>query len=161
MRPLVRLVLVLVLVGSAGCGPTVDLTKGLEFVDVSTGLVDQGIVLGQNKLVPSITFKLKNVSDQTLVALQINAMFRKVGSPNEDWGSGFVVVSRSDGLEPGALSKEITINSTLGYTGLEPRAEMLKNKAFVDSKVELAAKYSSIQWARVAEFPIERRLLNP
>jgi len=160
MRALFRL-LVLLPIACMGCGPTVDLTKGLEFVDVSTGLLDQGIVNGQNKLVPSITFKLKNVSDQNLVALQINAMFRKVASPNEDWGTGFVVVSRSDGLPPGATSKPITITSNLGYTGLEPRAEMLNNKAFVDSRVELAAKYSSIQWARIADFPIDRRLLTP
>jgi hypothetical protein len=159
MRALLRL-LVLLPIACMGCGPTVDLTKGLEFVDVSTGLVDQGIVNGQNKLVPSITFKLKNVSDQNLVALQINAMFRKVDSPNEDWGSGFVLVTRSDALAPGATSRPITINSTLGYTGLEPRAEMLNNKAFVDSRVELAAKYSSVQWARVADFPIDRRLLT-
>ena len=120
MRPLVRLLLLLVLAGSAGCGTTVDLTKGLEFVDVTTGLLDLGIVHGQNKLVPSITFKLKNVSDQTLVALQINAMFRKEGSPNEDWGSGYVIVSQSDGLAPGATSKEITIQSPSATRGSSP-----------------------------------------
>ena len=44
------------------CGPTVDLTKGLEVEIVTSGWFDVGIVNGQNKLVPSVTFTLKNLS---------------------------------------------------------------------------------------------------
>ena len=44
---------------------------GLQVQDVSTGWFDAGIVNGQNKLVPSITFRLKNISDQKLVVLQV------------------------------------------------------------------------------------------
>ena len=36
---------------------------------------------------------------------------------------------------------------------------MLNNSQFVDAKVEVLAKYSNVQWKRIAEFPIERRLL--
>ena len=61
--------LLLLTVASSACAPAVDLTKGLQVVDASTGLIDVGIVNGQNKLVPSITFKLKNLSDQKLIAL--------------------------------------------------------------------------------------------
>jgi hypothetical protein len=152
--------LVLLSMACAGCGPAVDLTKGLQVLDVSTGLIDGGIVNGQNRLLPSITFKLKNVSDQSLVALQVNAVFRKAGQKDE-WGSGYAIVAQSEGLAPGATSKVITLQSTLGYTGLEPRAEMLKNAYFVDAKVELAAKYGPVQWMRIAEHPVERRLVTP
>jgi hypothetical protein len=158
MRAPLRVLFLLLSLSGSACGPTVDLTKGLQILESSTGLVDLGIVNGQNKLVPSISFKLKNVSDQSLVALQINAVFRKVNSP-EEWGSGYVIVAQSEGLAPGATSKPLTIQSTLGYTGLQPRAEMLHNAYFVDSKVDVFAKYSSIQWTRIGEFPIERRLL--
>ena len=160
MRAPIWLLLVLT-VASSACAPAVDLTKGLQVVDASTGLIDVGIVNGQNKLVPSITFKLKNLSDQKLIALQVNAAFRRVDSAKEEWGSGYVIVAQSEGLAPGATSKAFTIQSTLGYTGLEPRAEMLKNPHFVDSKVELAAKYGSVQWTRVGDYPVERRLLTP
>jgi hypothetical protein len=162
MRAPRRLLLPLLLLSLAcgGCAPAVDLTKGLPVLDVSTGWIDVGIVNGQNKLVPSITFKLKNLSDQKLIALQVNAMFRRVNSP-DDWGSGYVIVAQSEGLAPGATSRAFTIQSTLGYTGLEPRADMLKNKEFVDAKVELAAKYGSVQWTRIGDHPIERRLLTP
>jgi hypothetical protein len=159
---MVRVSLRLVLLASllcAGCGPMVDLTKGLEILDVATGWADIGIVNGQNKLVPSVTFKLKNVSDQSLVALQINAVFRKVGTTDE-WGSGYVIVAQSEGLAPGATTKAWTIQSTLGHTSPQPRADMLKDARFVDTKVDIFAKYASANWKRVADYPIERQLLT-
>ena len=152
--------LILLAMLSAGCGgPPVDLTKGLEIVDTSTGWYDAGPVNGQNKLVPSITFTLKNISDQPLVALQVNAVFRRVNDKDE-WGSAYLAVTKSDGLQPGATSQPITINSQLGYTGTEPRAQMLQNSQFVDAKVDLFAKYASLQWVRIGDRPIERRLIT-
>ena len=78
-------------------------TKGLQVEVVATGWFDAGIVNGQNKLVPSVTFKLKNVSDQKLVTLQVNALFRRV-SETEEWGSGFLTVVGSEGLAAGATT---------------------------------------------------------
>src|SRR6267154_1152106 len=92
---------------SAACGPTVDLTKGLQVLDVSSGWFDAGIVNGQNKLVPTISFKLKNVSDQKLATLQINALFRRVGE-NDEWGSTFLTAVGSEGLAPGATTAVLT-----------------------------------------------------
>lgn len=141
----------------SGCGPTVDLSKALTVTDVATGWHDVGVVDGKNKVVPAIAFKLKNGSDQELTSLHINALFRRVNEPDE-WGSGFVRVTGSDGLAPGASSDLITVNSQLGYTGEESRADLLKNRSFVDAKVEIFAKYASTQWTRVGEFPITRQL---
>ena len=43
----------------SGCGgPTVDVSQGLQVVDIASGWFDVGLVGGQNKLVPSITFKV-------------------------------------------------------------------------------------------------------
>ena len=159
MRALSRL-LILLSLACAGCGPTVDLTKGLQVVDVTTGLFDLGVVNGQNKLVPTVKFKLKNVSDQKLVALQVNAVFKKVNDLANEWGSQYIIVAQSEGLAPGATTKEWTIQSPLGYTGLQPRADMMTHKDFIDSKVELFAKYAAVQWARVGDYPIDRRLLT-
>jgi len=144
----------------AGCTPPVDLTSGLQIKDVNTGWFDAGIVNGQNKLVPTITFTVKNVSDQKLVALQINAVFRRV-TEKDEWGAGFLMVSGSEGLAPGAEAGMLTIRSQLGYTGSDQtREDMLKNSHFVDAEVELFAKYASEQWKRVAESVISRRLLT-
>lgn len=152
--------LVLLLVVSAGCGPTVDLAASLQIVDVSSGWFDAGIVNGQNKLVPTITFSLKNNSTQKLAGLQVNVLFRRV-TEKEEWGSGLVRVTGSDGLAVGAVTAPITVRSQLGYTGSEQsRDDMLRNTQFVDAQADLFAKYGSVQWKRMGEFPITRRLIT-
>jgi hypothetical protein len=159
MRALATL-LALIVFASAACGPSVDLTKGLQVEVLDTGWFDRGIVNGQNKLVPSATFTIKNVSDQTLSSLQVNALFRRVNE-NEEWGSGFKTVVGSEGLAAGATTAPVTIRSELGYTGSDQsRQEMLQNSHFVDAKMELFAKYASTQWVRVGTYPITRQLLT-
>ena len=141
-----------------GCGPKVDLTKGLEVVVVSSGWFDAGMVNGQNKIVPSVTFKLKNTSGQRLKALHTNAVFKQAGNADE-WGSQFAIVRGSEGLSPGETTDNITLRSLNGYTSAAPRAEFFTNKHFVDAKAELFAKYSSVQWKRIGDVSIERRLI--
>ena len=144
----------------AGCGePPVDVAQGLEVLDVRTGWFDAGIVDGKNKLVPSVAFKLRNISDQPFVALQINAIFRRVGEADE-WSSKFLSVAGSEGLSPGAAT-DLVARPTLGYTGIEPRQEMLKNTHFVDATVEIFAKYGSQQWKLMGKHPVARELLTP
>ena len=144
---------------SSGCGPTVDLAKGLELVDVSSGWFDAGIVNGKAKLTPSISFKLRNMSDQRLTVLQVNALFRRENEKDE-WGSGFVQAAGSEGLAPGATTPTLTMTSQLGYTGTDQsRQQLLQNSLFVDAKVELSGKYGSTQWVRLGDFPIARVLI--
>src|ERR1700737_4754582 len=112
MRACTRLLLVSLFV-CAGCAKPIDLTTGLRVQNVSTGWFDAGIVNGRNKLVPSISFTLKNVSDQKLVALQINSVFRRV-TEKDEWGNGFLTAAGSEGLAPGATSATLTIRSQLG-----------------------------------------------
>jgi hypothetical protein len=145
---------------ASGCGPTVDLTKGLQVQIVSTGWFDAGLVEGgQNKLLPTVSFTLKNLSDQSLPVLQLNALFYRVNETDE-WGSGFMTVAGSEGLAPGATTRTVTIRSQLGYTGTEARADMLRNSQFVDARVKLFAKYGSVQWVLLVESPISRQLLT-
>ena len=160
MRASAWLLVLLALTTSVACGPTVDLTKGLEVTIANSGWYDLGIVNGQNKLVPTVTFTLHNTSDQKLVTLQINALFRRV-TENTEWGSGFLTVVGSQGLAPGATTDPITIKSQLGYTGSDQsRQEMLQNTHFVDAKVELFGKYGSTQWVLLGTYPITRQLLT-
>jgi hypothetical protein len=159
MRASAGFLLLLAFVSSIGCGPTVDLTKGLQVGILDSGWFDAGIVNGQNKLVPSVTFTLKNISDQKLVTMQVNALFRRVNE-NEEWGSGFKTVVGSEGLPTGATTPPITVRSQLGYTGSDQsRQEMLQNSHFVDAKVQLFCKYAATQWVLVGTYPIKRQLL--
>jgi hypothetical protein len=142
----------------SGCGPAVDLTKDVHIEDVSTGWVSAGVVDGNNKVVPLVSFTLKNASDQKLRALQVNAVFRRVNEAT-GWGDGFRTVAGSDGLAPGAESRTLTIEAQLGYTGLEPADALLRNSRFVDTKVDVFAKYGSNRWARLGEYPVARQLV--
>jgi hypothetical protein len=151
--------LALLAVSFPGCGPTVDLKTAIQTADVSTGWLDMGVVDGKNKLVPSITFSFKNIGTQTLATLQANVIFRRLGE-DEEWGNGFVRVAGSEGLAPGAVSKPVTVSSQRGYTGTEPRQEMLANSQFRDARVQVFAKYGSTQWTLIQELPIERRLIT-
>ena len=59
---------------------------------------------------------------------------------------------------PGATTKPFTVKSQLGYKGTDPREKLLTNSQFVDAKVDLFAKYSSVQWKKIGEFPVTRQL---
>lgn len=158
MRATLCLIVLLALAGTA-CGPNIDLKASLQVADVSTGWADLGVVNGQNKIVPSITFTLKNVGSQPITTLQSNVIFRRVGE-DEEWGAGFLRITGSEGLAAGASSKAQTVNSTLGYTSTEPRAQMMANKQWVDARAQVFAKYGSTQWTLLGEFPVERRLIQ-
>jgi len=145
---------------SAGCGgPVVDLAENLKVLDVATGWKDEGVIDGdKNKLVPTAQFKLQNNSAQTLKVLQVNAVFRYVDAKWID--EHYKPVTGSEGLAPGQTSETIVVKSKFGYKGTEPRADILRNSHVIDAKVEILAKYGSQQWKRIAEYPIERKLIE-
>ena len=146
---------------ASGCAAPVDLKSGLQVAIVKTGWFDAGLTQdGKNKLVPTVSFRLTNLSNQSLAVLQVNALFRRVNDPGGEWGSGFMTVAGSEGLAPGATSPVLTIKSQLGYTGTDARADMLKNSQFVDAKVSLFAKYGSVQWTPLGDYPIQRQLMT-
>jgi hypothetical protein len=143
---------------ATACAPPVDLSKGLQVDAVSTGWFDAGNLDGKKKLVPGISFRLVNASDRKLTALEVNALFRRVGDEDE-WGNGLVTAAGSSGVAPGAATGVLTIRSPLGYTGIESGAEMLDNSHFVDARVELFARYGSNRWTRLGEYPVTRQLI--
>jgi hypothetical protein len=145
----------------SACAAPVDLKTGLQVAVVKTGWFDAGLTQdGKNKLVPTVSFRVTNLSNQNLAVLQVNALFRRVNDPTGEWGSGFMTVAGSEGLAPGATSQLLTIKSQLGYTGTDARADMLKNSQFVDAKVSLFAKYGPVQWTPIGDYPIQRQLLT-
>lgn len=153
-------VLCVLLLTTAGCNRGPDPATALQPVDVVTGWYDAGLVEGGlNKLVPSISLKLRNTSDQSLRSVQINAIFKRVNEA-EMWGEHFGWAVQGEPLPAGQTTGDIVLRSGLGYTGEQPRLQMLQNKEFVDAKVEIFLKQGSRVWAKLAEFPIERQLLT-
>lgn len=146
---------------SASCGASVDAVASLEPIDVVTGWFDDGIIEGgKNKLVPSVSLKLRNKGTAPINSIQINAIFKRVNE-KEMWGEYFGwAIPRERPLQPTVATAPLVMRSTLGYTGVQPRMQMLQNKEFVDAKVEIFLKQGSKVWAKLAEFPIDRQLLT-
>lgn len=181
---LVSLVLPVVL--AAACGASPDVRTALDVTDVTTGWLDVGLDdMGRNKVVPAIEFTIENVSDETIGMLQLNGVFRRClvlyqgQEPPEDpvspadaasgtclaedqeWGGAPLIRATGvEGLAAGGTLGPFTLESRLGYTGEQTLSEMLTHRDFVDAKVELYIKQRAEQWARVREFPIDRRLLT-
>ena len=137
-----------------GCGHNFDVEKVLKITDVHTGWYDAGIQDGKNKLVPSISLKLENTSDEQVESVQVNAIFRQMGD-TQAWGEHFATAIDRDGLPahrttPGYL----VLRSNLGYTGTESRLQMLQNSNFIDAKVEIYGKHGARTWQ------IDRQLLT-
>lgn len=137
-----------------------EVEKVLKVTDVKTGWYDVGIVNGENKIVPSVSFHLRNVSAESIENVQILTVFRRQNEA-EAWGATPLMRGvGSDGLAAGATGRTLVARNTLGYTSIEPRAQMLKNKEFIDAKVDLFARHGSRTWMKIGEFPIERKLLT-
>jgi hypothetical protein len=151
--------LTLFFLAACGGGARQPITKLVEPVEVKTGWFDAGVEDGKNKLVPTVMLTLKNVSSEPVANVQLNAVIRRVGE-TEEWGGAFQKVIGTEGIAPGAATKPIVLRSTLGYTGVEPRAQMLKNRLFVDAQVQVFAKHGGSQWVKLGEWPIARELLT-
>jgi hypothetical protein len=144
--------------GCGACGPAVDLASAIQVEDLSSGWVESGPVSGLNKVVPALSFTLKNSSGQTLPALQVNVIFRHVNSP-EEWDDAYRALPDSNGLAPGAATGPVRIDAARGYTGSDSSEALLRNSQFVDAKADLFARTASTAWKRLGEFPITRRML--
>ena len=128
-----RLLILMLAVAASACSPTVNLPETVVITDVHTGWYDAGIYEGKNKLVPSVSLKLQNVSSDVVDNVQVNAIFRRVGE-TQAWGEHFVRAIDSTGLSAGQTGGILVLRSNLGYTGTASRLQMLMHRQFVDAQ---------------------------
>ena len=153
---------------TAGCSKPIDLKQTLQVVDISGGYLDGGIVDGRNKIIPTISFRVKKSTDRSISPLSLNLSFRKLpppgvtpapGSPaEEEWDSVFAQSVTFDGNQTALLTYKINA----GFTGDAPqsRAEILKNSHFQDVRVHIFAKHSSSQWVEIGQHDLPRQLIT-
>jgi hypothetical protein len=167
MRILAPAVILSVL--TTGCVRPVDLKKVLQVTDIAGGYHDAGIVDGRNKLVPSVTFRIKKSTDDDIRPLSLNVVFKKLPRPGaavppgssgeEDWDEVFVQNVAFNGSQTAPL----TVQPKAGYTGDPPqsRADILKHSQLQDVRVHIFAKHSASQWVEIATYDIPRQVLAP
>ena len=160
-RGMRRISFLLLVLATASCRRNIEVEKALAITDVHTGWYDAGIQAdGKNKLVPSLSMRLKNVSSETVSSVQLVAIFRRVNEPEVAWGEHFVRAIGPDGLAPGASTSPIVLRSNLGYTGTQPRLQLLQNREFVDAKVDIFGRHGSRNLVKTGEYKIDRQLLT-
>ena len=144
----------------AGCAPaTIDVAATIKVGDITTGWFDVGITNGMNKLVPSASFTVSNTGAVPVISLQVFSVFRFKGE-SEELGSSLIVLHGQDALGPSVTSKPLTVRGIWGFTGQQPRAQMLMNPLFKDARIEIFAKYGSGQFIKLTEVPVKRQLLT-
>jgi len=146
------------LAGAASCGAS-GTVQQLTFTDVTSGYHDEGVVNGENKIVPEISFRLKNTGGEPVGSVQLNVHFRAEGADG-NMDEMLTRATDSGGLAPQQSSAVITVRSKVGYTSQQARAEMLRNSQFRDVHVRVFAKSGSSQWAQIGEFTVDRKLIT-
>ncbi len=144
---------------SACGGTSAPLEEALHVVDVQTGYHDGGVEFGQNRLLPTLSFRVRNQADGRVAGVQFNAIFRVVGE-EEELGAQLIRGIDSGGLEPGATAGPFVLRSDFGYSGEQARIEMFQHESFQDVHVELFAKRGGASWVKLAEHVIDRHLVN-
>jgi hypothetical protein len=143
-----------------GCGSKEpEVKSALQVVEDVSGWYDAGIVNGQNKLVPEVAFRAKNVANGTVSNIDFNVVFHVISDPQE-LGAAYLRGIDVKGLPPGQTSAQFVARSRLGYTSQEPRAQMLQHSQFKDVEAEIFAKRGSESFVSLGKLTIKRQLLT-
>jgi hypothetical protein len=118
------------------------LKASVEIVEVNSKWVAKSYQPWPPKLilVPTISFRVKNISDKPLNYLNFNAIF-KVKDDRENLGDNFLAAIRKQPIPPGELSPVITLKSNYGTEGRSlatfkdnPQWKLVACKLFIQSK---------------------------
>ena len=137
-----------------------DLEGAFEFLDVETKWVEKSYQPWPPKLVlvPSISFKIKNISEEPLKYLYVNANF-KFRDDVAILGDGFIEAIRGEPLLPGDTSETILLKSTHGIDG--QNLEHFKISPFFQSKtvdVKVFVKSQGSQYIPVGEWEVSKNI---
>jgi len=137
-----------------------DLEGSFELMDIETKWVEKTFQPWPPKLilVPAISFKIKNVSEEPLKYVYFNANF-KFRDDVANLGDGFIEAIRGKPLMPGETSELILLKSTHGIDG--QNLEHFKISPFFQSKivdVKVFAKSQGSQYIPVGEWEVSKNI---
>jgi hypothetical protein len=147
--------------GLASCikPPSQDEVKAMmQVVDVTTKWVSKAYQPWPPKLilVPSISFRIKNVSARPLTYVDFNAIFRFKGE-SENLGDSFYAGIRGTPVEPGQLSDLVTLKSNFGQEG-RSLASFKDNPQWRTVTVKLFAMTHGSRPALLGEYDVSREI---
>lgn len=145
----------------AGCstGPSAEeLKNSIEIMDMETKWVSKEYQPWPPKLVlvPAISFKVKNVSDEPLTYVNFNAVFQLKGE-SENLGDSFMAAIRGEPVQPGETSDRILLKSNFGVEGKS--VEHFKgNPHWKSAVVQLFAQSKGSQYTKLGEWEVIKEI---
>ena len=137
-----------------------ELKASLEIVEVSSKWVAKTYQPWPPKLtlVPTITFRARNVSGKPINYLNFNAIF-KFRDDQENLGDNFLAAIRKQPIPPGETSQIITLKSNFGVEGTSlakfqdnPQWKTVACKLFVQSKGSIPVLLGEYEISREIDF---------
>lgn len=154
-RPLsgIRRVLALAALGAASCA-TPDPKALLKVTDIETYWVLDPSRTEMRYLAPAVRFRVENISDQTLIAVDATASFLRDGS-TEPWGSGFFRLTEgAKRLAPGARVL-VTMSSDARYSLVGDPASAFTHPTFKPINTRFFLRVGSSPWVEFGAASVE------
>jgi hypothetical protein len=135
-----------------------ELEASIEVLDVKTKWVDKYYQPWPPKLtlVPTISFRIKNLTDKPLKYVNFNANFRFIDD-YENLGDSFLAAIRNVPVEPGEISETIFLKSNYGVEG-KSLASFEKNPRWKLVTVKLFAQSKGSQFITLGEWDVSREI---
>ena len=158
-RVATAIAVVCVLVYSLSGPAHVDIASSVRVEDVSGGWFETDAANGVTRLLPTVSFQLRNVSAAPLQSVQVNVLFHRMGD-QATWSDVFRRAVTKSALASGTSTDPIVIQSPVGYTGDESATRLLSHSRFIDTAVAIYARHGSDGWAYLGEYPLPRQIVG-
>ena len=146
------------LAASSACERAPDLSTTLELVPGITGYRLAGLSPDkQNRLVPSITFQLKNIGDVDLSYIDLSVAFWQASADGETDSKQIKGIGGTP-LKPGALTDSVTVDSSVAYVSPVTTGEAFTSSLYKDFVVKVFAKRHG-KTTKLGEYKVEPRVL--
>lgn len=143
------------------CGKTPtteELETYLEVTDMKTKWVEKYYQPWppKLKLVPAISFRVKNITDRPLRYVYFNAIFKEKGEA-QNMGDDLYSAFGRKPLKPGEVSDEIFMKSNFGVEG-NNLSHFKNNPAWKPVSVKLFIKLKGSRYALLGEWDVSREI---
>jgi len=135
-----------------------ELQNSIEILDVETKWVDKYYQPWPPRLVivPTISFRVKNISDKAINYINFNANFR-FKDDYENLGDAFLAAIREDPIPPGETSEVIFLKSNYGVDG-KSLDQIKTNPHWKTVIVKLFAQSKGSQYITLGEWDVSREI---
>ena len=134
-----------------------EVAKSIRIMEIDSIWVDKKVTGYEVIIVPTITFKIKNIGTKPLQYVYFEGVFEFVDS-GEKLSDGYTPALKDKPLNPGEISDEITIKSYFGYRATSKEAFIKNIKNWKKVKVKIFAKTQNSQYALLGIYHIKQKI---